>query len=145
MGLAERDGKVRLTVIGRDSFKEVIRKNVDLDAVIVTDEHTGYKGLESEFADHITINHSQLEFIRDGFSTNNVEGMFSQLKRMIIGIYHQVSPTHLHRYCHEASYRYNTRKIKDCDRFMDAMNKTRGRLKYVDLIKDSPKQTKGIN
>lgn len=140
MGLMEKDGKARMTVIGKDTFKEVIRKNVDKDAILVTDEHLGYKGLENEYNKHITINHSQLEFMKDGFTTNNVEGMFGILKRMIIGIYHQVSSAHLHRYCNEATYRYNTRKIKDVDRFIDAMKKTKGRLRYKDLI--IPKEDK---
>jgi transposase-like protein len=144
MGLVERDGKARLTVIGKNSFKDMVRKNVDKAAIIVTDEHLAYQGLDNEYSGHVTINHSQLEFMRDGFTTNNVEGMFGQLKRMIIGIYHQVSPMHLQRYCHEAEYRFNTRKIKDVERFYDAMNKTKGRLKYKELIKDSPKPTKGI-
>jgi hypothetical protein len=139
MGLMEREGKARLTVIGINSFKDVVRKNVDKAAILVTDEHLGYKGLDAEYNGHVTINHSQLEFMRDGFTTNNIEGMFSQLKRMIIGIYHQVSPIHLHRYCEEASYRFNTRKIKDVER-----NKTKGRLRYKDLIKDTPKKYTGF-
>lgn len=144
MGMMEREGKVRLKVIGMDSFKDVVRQNVDTKAILVTDEHTGYKGLENEYNGHVTINHSQLEFIRDGFTTNNVEGVFGLFKRSIIGIYHQVSPAHLQRYCNEASYRYNTRKIKDVDRFMDAMQKTSGRLKWNDLIKDTPKKHTGF-
>ena len=134
MGLMERGGKARLAVIGRNSFKDMVRENVATTAIVVTDEHGAYQGLDQEYNGHVTINHSQLEFVRDGFSTNNVEGMFGILKRSIIGIYHQVSISHLHRYCNEVSYRYNTRKIKDCDRFIDAMQKTSGRLIYEDLI-----------
>lgn len=140
MGLMEREGKVRLTIIGNDTFKQVVRKNVDTRAILVTDEHNGYQGLDKEYNGHVTVNHSQLEFIRDGFSTNNIEGVFSQFKRMVIGIYHQISPYHLQAYCNEATYRYNTRKIKDVNRFMDAMTKTKGRLKYKDLI--MPKKPK---
>lgn len=145
MGMAEREGKVRMKVIGRDSFKDVVRKNVDKGAILVTDEHNGYTGLDKEYNGHVTINHSQLEFIRDGFTTNNVEGMFGILKRSIIGVYHQVSLNHLHRYCEEVVYRYNTRKIKDSERFMDAMNKTAGRLKYKDLVVPKPPKYTGIS
>lgn len=144
MGLMEKDGRGRLTVIGKDSFKDVVRKNVDKAAIIVTDEHLGYTGLHKEYNAHVTINHSQLEFVRDGFSTNNVEGMFSILKRSIIGIYHQVSAGHLHRYCHEVAYRYNTRKIKDVERFIQTMKQTEGRLKYKDLILPKPPKYTGI-
>lgn len=144
MGMVQREGKARLSVIGKDSFKDVVRKNVAKAAIVVTDEHLGYSGLDKEYNGHVTINHSQLEFIRDGFSTNNVEGMFSILKRSIIGIYHQVAAGHLHRYCNEVSYRYNSRKVKDVQRFMDAMTKTTGRLKYKDLILPKRKKYTGF-
>lgn len=144
MGMMQREGKARLSVIGKNSFKDVVRANVDKGAILVTDEHLGYKGLENEFNAHVTINHSQLEFIRDGFSTNNVEGVFGQLKRMVIGIYHQISPYHLQSYCNEAAYRYNTRKIKDVERFVDALKKTKGRLRWNDLVKRTPPKYTGL-
>lgn len=144
MGLMERDGKARLAVIGKRNFKDVVRANVAKGAIVVTDEHLSYQGLDKEYNGHVTVNHSQLVFKQDGFSTNNIEGVFSQFKRMVIGIYHQISPTHLHRYCMEATYRYNTRKIKDVERFMDAMKKTSGRLRYVDLVPPKEPKYKGI-
>lgn len=67
---------------------------------------------------------------------NTVEGYFSLLKRGIIGIYHQVSVKHLQRYCNEFDYRYNTRKIKDVERFEQAMGQAKNkRLTYAGLIK----------
>lgn len=136
MGLVQRDGKAKLKVIGKDSFKEVIRKHVDNTAVVVTDAHLSYVGLGEEFAGHESVNHSISEYKRDIFYTNTVEGFFSILKRGIYGIYHQVSPKHLHRYCEEFSHRYNTRKIKDVERFTETVQQSRGRLKYMDLIKN---------
>lgn len=144
MGFMEREGKVRLTIIGKDSFKDVVRKNVDTRAILVTDEHNGYQGLDKEYNGHVTLNHSQFVFVQDGFSTNNIEGVFSQFKRMVIGIYHQISPYHLQAYCNEATYRYNTRKIKDVNRFMDAMTKTKGRLRYKDLIMPKKQKYNGL-
>jgi hypothetical protein len=134
MGLVQRDGKAKLKVIGNDSFKDVIRKNVDTTAVIVTDAHLGYVGLNLEYAGHESVNHSQSEYKRDIFFTNTVEGFFSLLKRGIYGIYHQVSPKHPHRYCDEFSNRYNTRKLKDTERFTDTVQQSKGRLKYHELI-----------
>jgi transposase-like protein len=134
MGMVEKGGKARLEIIARkDSFKDVVRRNVHENALIVSDEHSGYTGLANEYAGHVTINHSNLEFKKDGFSTNAVEGLFSLFKRMVIGTYHQISVKHLDRYCSEHTYRYNTRKTKDADRFMDVMNKTEGRLTYTKL------------
>jgi transposase-like protein len=134
MGLLEREGKARLTVINSRVFKDVIRDNVETDAIIVTDTHMGYQGLSMEYAAHCTVNHSQMQF-KDGLAyTNTVEGFFSSLKRSIIGIYHQVSPKHLQQYCSETAYRYNSRKLTDKDRFVETLKNTDGRLTYKKLI-----------
>jgi hypothetical protein len=50
MGLVQRDGKAKLTVIGANTFKEVVRENVDNAAVIITDTHLAYTGLAQEYA-----------------------------------------------------------------------------------------------
>jgi hypothetical protein len=78
------------------------------------------------------------EYVRDGFHTNTVEGFFSLLKRQIFGIHHQVSPKHLQRYCDEMAYRFNSRKVKDTERFIASLKQTAGRLKYNDLIAKPP-------
>lgn len=63
-----------------------------------------------------------------------IEGAFSLFKRGILGIYHSVSPKHLQRYCNEFSYRYNSRKITDQERFHGVLINNERRLKYADLI-----------
>ncbi|HMI79823.1 MAG TPA: IS1595 family transposase, partial [Ferruginibacter sp.] len=50
MGLLERDGKARLTVIGKNTFKDVVRANVNSNAVLMTDTHLSYQGLAFEYA-----------------------------------------------------------------------------------------------
>ena len=124
-----------VSIFDDDTLKAMVRKNVDTSSVIVTDGHAGYVGLGNEFADHQSVNHSIEEYKRGEWHTNSVEGFFSQLKRSIYGIYHQVSPEHLGAYCTETAYRYNTRKLRDCDRFTNVLSKFKGRLKYKDLIK----------
>ncbi|MCH8035275.1 MAG: transposase [Bacteroidetes bacterium] len=52
----------------------------------------------------------------------------------IYGIYHSVSPKHLHRYCGEFEYRYNTRKISESVRFDKSLLSCNRRLRYKDLI-----------
>lgn len=138
MGFLERDGKARLTVIGANTFKEQVRENVKPDALLITDTHLAYQGLSYEYAGHATVNHTRGQY-RDGIAyTNGVEGFFSCLKRSIIGIYHQVSPKHLQKYCEETSYRYNTRKITDKERFLNTMQIAAGkRLTYKTLIQKS--------
>ena len=75
-----------------------------------------------------------MEFRRGIAYTNSVEGFFSVFKRTIFGTYHQISPKHLHRYCAETSYRFNTRKIIDAERFKQVLSNPHGRLTYKKLI-----------
>ena len=50
------------------------------------------------------------------------------------GIYHWVSKKHINRYLNEFSFRYNTNKMTDGERFVMSLTQTIGRLKYNDLI-----------
>ena len=59
----------------------------------------------------------------------------SLLKRGLIGIYHQVTPKHLQKYCEEFGFRYNSRKITDKERFDMVLKRTEGvKLQYNALI-----------
>lgn len=142
MGLVQRDGKAKLTVIGSNTFKDVVRKNVDKSATVVTDTHLAYVGLAQEYEGHQSVNHSKSQY-RDGLAyTNTVEGFFSCLKRSIYGCYHSVSTKHLEKYCIETSFRYNLRKMTDADRFTFAIQNTEGRLTYNNLIQKNKNQKK---
>jgi len=138
MGIVERGGSARLTVIGKKTFKELVRENVLPTANLMTDSHNGYVGLDKEFSSHESVNHSEDEFKRGQVYTNSVEGFFSIFSRTIFGIYHQVSPKHLHRYCTETAYRYNFRKMTDKERFERTISNVEGRLKYNTLIDKKP-------
>lgn len=115
------------------TLKPIIEKWVEHGSIMVSDEWLGYSNLKSDYF-HVVINHQNGEYVRGAFTSNGVENFWSLFKRGIYGIYHQVSPKHLHRYCNEFSHRYNTRKIKDNDRFDFNVSNSEGRLKYKDLI-----------
>lgn len=142
MGLLERDGKAKLTIIGANTFKDVVRSYVAPSAVVMTDAHLGYVGLNQEFQAHEAVNHHKMEFRRGVAYTNSIEGFFSIFKRTIFGTYHQVSPKHLEQYCIETSYRFNTRKISDAERFIGVMKNPTGRLTYNQLIQKEKKNEK---
>ena len=101
--------------------------------MVTTDEWGAYNNLSKEFK-HEVINHGRKEYVRGNIPTNNIENFWSLLKRGIVGIYHHVSPEHLHAYCDQFQYRHNTRKIKDGERFKKVLGQTEGRLKYKELI-----------
>lgn len=133
MGMVQRDGKAKLQVIGGKSFKTVVINNVKTEAIVITDSHGGYIGLDKTFADHQAVNHSLYEYKRGIYYTNTVEGFFSLFKRSITGTYHQISAKHLQRYCEEATFRFNSRKMKDGDRFLTTFDNLQGRLTYENL------------
>lgn len=138
VGLLQRDGSVKTFVVkdtSSETLHPIMLAHVKPEAKIVTDAYRSYNGLNKTY-DHVAIKHTEGNFITVGEDhTNCIEGFWSQLKRGIIGIYHQVSPKHLHRYCHEFGYKYNTRKVLDTIRFEDAVKKSDcKRLTYAKLI-----------
>ncbi|MCW3073433.1 MAG: family transposase [Flaviaesturariibacter sp.] len=140
VGLLQRDGRIVLKTLPKGAangvnIKPIIRKHVVNDATIYTDGFGAYKDLNKEFAVHGTVDHANGEYVLNGIvHTNSIEGFWSILKRGLYGIYHQVSEKHLQRYCDEFSARYNTRDIKDNERFELAVKNSEGRLTYNTLI-----------
>ena len=101
---------------------------------MVTDGFQAYKRLASNY-NHVIVDHNNDVYVVNGLSTNNLEGYWSLLKRGIVGIYHYVSPKHLHRYCNEFAFRYNTPEDSEGNRFDFGIQQAEGkRLKYSKLI-----------
>jgi len=101
---------------------------------MVSDESTVYNSLKkNENFLHARVNHSIGEYVRDGFHTNGIENVWSNFKRSI-AIYHQVSHKHLDAYCVETAFRYNSRGIKDVERWNLALTQSEKRLPYKVLI-----------
>ena len=151
MGMVERSGNLKLIALGKDNsnfvLQPVIKENVDKDAVVISDSHGGYFGLNDHFAAHEIVNHKDNEYVRDSvFHTNTIEGAFSHFKRSIYGIYHQCSVKHLSRYCDETMFRYNLRKMTDTERFNLSLTQIEGRLKYKDLkaFKGNPNENEQV-
>jgi transposase-like protein len=112
VALVERGGKVRAFPVERvdgRTLQNAIRSRVSLDTNMMTDELHAYDGLSMGFKSHSTIKHSAKQYVRGTVHTNTAEGFFSLLKRGINGTFHHISKGHLHRYCSEFEFRYNTR------------------------------------
>jgi len=135
-------GEVRSKVIpditGK-TLRKVIAERVDMaGSVLHTDGGPQYRDLGTEFAAHKTVDHYAREYVRDGVSTNQAEGYFSQLKRSLDGTHHHVSHEHLPRYLAEFDYRYSTRKATDGERVDDLLRRVGGRrLAYKPLTASS--------
>lgn len=138
LGALGLNGKVKTKVIPNTEIATilpVVKEWVKEDTIMVTDEARQYhKSLDADFL-HVAINHSEGEYVKGAFTNNGIENFWSTFQRGIIGIYHFVSPQHLHRYTTEFEYRFNNRKETGVDKFETAI---RGadckRLKYDTLI-----------
>ncbi len=135
-GMLEREGNVQMQVVSRVDgvgLKPIIYEAVPVGTTIVTDGYGAYKDLNKHYK-HEIVAHSNKEYVRGEFHTNNIEGAWSQLKRGIYGIYHSASPKHLQSYCNEFALRYNTRRDTTQNRFDLILSNMVGRLTYKKLI-----------
>lgn len=144
MGFLQRSGdkhsQVKAQVIAdrhRPTMQTAVRENVAAGAKLITDEFSGYTGLEDTFS-HEVINHA-VEYVKDHIHTNGMENFWSLLKRGLNGTYVSVEPFHLFRYIDEQAYRFNNRgnkqnPIHDGQRFdMTLRNVTGKRVMYKEL------------
>ncbi|MBI4266166.1 MAG: IS1595 family transposase [Acidobacteria bacterium] len=137
LGMLERGGKVRTTVIGNRKKKTLhaeVKKHVEAGSALYTDALLSYEGLEGKYA-HQVIDHA-VKYVDGQIHTNGMENFWSLLKRGLNGTYVSVEPYHLFRYLDEQAFRYNNRnEMNDFDRFRLAMSQIVGRrLTFDELI-----------
>jgi transposase-like protein len=114
MGAVERGGNIRLRVEKRGpnmgTVRQFLAKNVDEAApFLYTDSSPVYGDLNDSDTKHESVNHSAYEWVRGDVHTNTVEGVWSLLKRSIVGSYHHLSVKHLQMYLDEIEWRFNNR------------------------------------
>jgi len=133
VSVLQRGGRVQSTHVEQvtsANLKEMVTTLIDENAHVMTDSSTVLdKALQHRT--HSQVNHTAKEYVRyeDGLciTTNAIEGYFATLKRGINGVYHHVGKQHLHRYLSEFDFRYNSRKEKDGDRTLLALNGVEGK------------------
>jgi transposase-like protein len=112
MGMLQRGGKTYLKHIkgsGKWYLIEQIKAHVDPVARLITDELAAYKNLPKHgYMLHDVVNHSETYVIGD-IHTNNIENVWSIIKRGIYGVYRNVSKKYLQAYIDEYSFRFNYR------------------------------------
>jgi transposase-like protein len=140
----EKKGRVRTRVVAdvtAENLKEMIRQSAHRASTVVTDGLSLYRGIGAEFqGGHRVVEHGEGEYSRKdeyGFPvhSNTVEGFFALLKRAVYGVFHNVSRKHLHRYCSERAFVYNTRGMDDGERLVQAIRQADGlRLTYAAYV-----------
>ena len=113
VGVVQRKGEIRLQVVDaadRATLHAIIEKHADVADRVFTDDYRPYRGIADENTIHETVNHSAGEYVRGDVHTNTVEGVWSLLKRSIVGSFHKVSIKHLDAYLDELEWRFNNRE-----------------------------------
>lgn len=136
VALVSRRGSLRTRVVNSvdaKTLKAALQENVARDACIMTDELAAYRKAVRGFrGGHLTVNHGEGEYSRNGINTNTAESFFALLKRGVYGTFHSLGRRHLHRYCDEFSFRWNSRHVADSERAQEAIRNAEGkRLTYV--------------
>ena len=103
-----------------------------IGATVYTDDAAAYNDLVHT---HETIKHSVGEYVRDMVHTNGIESFWSMLKRAHKGVYHKISPQHLHRYVAEFTGRHNIRELGTLDQMASLVDGMVGkRITYRKLV-----------
>jgi transposase-like protein len=140
LGILERDGEVRVSVIPnirKKQLQDKIKANVESGAPVYTDALLSYYGLSTDY-EHKVIDHAN-RYAEGRVHTNGMENFWSLLKRGLNGTYVSVEPFHLFRYLDEQAWRFNNRAtennpVNDADRFSLAVSQIIGkRLTYAEL------------
>lgn len=137
LGMRERGGNLIIKIVPNTKQKTVnpiIRDNVKEGSNLYTDEWYRHSDLHKDF-NHQIVNHSIKQYVNGKASTNSIENVWSHLKRMTYGTYHQISRKHSQKYIDEFTLRFNTREYSTEERFDLVLLASVGKsLSYSELI-----------
>ena len=134
-------GRVRAVVVKRcdgPTLRPFVEAHAADGATVYTDEATAYTGLANREA----VKHGVGEYVKGQAGINGMESFWSLLKRGYVGVFHRMSPAHLHRYVAEFEGRHNSRGRDTIDQMGAMVRGGEGRrLRYADLINHGQKAT----
>lgn len=126
-GILQRGGSLTAVVVDNTraaTLKPLIKQFIKANSVIFTDGWD-YGDMQGLYQQH-SVDHGRHFYgakIMDASGnttsvcTNGIENAWSHFKRMIFGTYYQVSKKHLQRYVDEFVFRFNTRNLRESERF----------------------------
>jgi transposase-like protein len=145
VGMVQRGGDVRFRMMERltsDRLGEVLAENADLTCRLITDDFPAYRRVGRRFeGGHEVVRHIDGEYVRLGTDvhSNTIEGVFSLIRRGVMGTFHSISRKHLPNYLNEFEFRWNTRKLDDGERVARAIKHVAGkRLEYRESVDNPP-------
>lgn len=127
--------KIRTAVMTPEGpeLKKFVESHTAPGTAVYTDESSAYRGLPN----HETVTHGVGEYVRGQVTINGLESFWAMLKRGYIGVFHRMSPEHLHRYIGEFENRHNIRDADTIDQMALVARRSEGKqLRYDDLVRD---------
>lgn len=114
VGLVERGGRAFTQVtpdVKAKTLLAIIQEHIlpAPDTIIYTDELHSYDRLGKLGYAHETVQHAAKQYVNGAAHVNNVEGLWSTVKRGIDGVHHAVSPKYLQTYLDAYVFRFNHR------------------------------------
>ncbi len=112
LGMVERKGRAKVMHVktsGVRVLKPAIIGSVAVEAQVFTDEYGSYRLLKRHGYAHQTINHGLQRYVDGNSHTQNVENLWSNIKRGIYGVYRHVDSKYLQMYVDEYAFRYSNR------------------------------------
>jgi len=114
VGLRERGGRTIAFPVentDKEALQGAVLDNVEIGSKVMTDEASGYQGMDGLFYSHETVNHGAGEYKRNAVHTNGIESVWALLKRGVYGTWHHISAKHVGRYVNEVTFRLNAGNV----------------------------------
>jgi len=111
-GMVERGGRARVKHVKSSGARVLLPQimgNIAMGTKIYSDEWGAYRLLDRRGYEHGTIKHSARRYVSGRVHTQNVENLWSNVKRGIYGVYRHVDPKYLQAYVDEYAFRYSNR------------------------------------
>jgi len=111
-GMVERGGKARVKHVksaGKRVLVPEIQKGIKVGSTVFSDEWKAYDKLPMYGYPHESIKHSANQYVAGRIHTQNVDNLWSNMKRGIKGVYRHVDAQYLQAYVDEYAFRYSHR------------------------------------
>lgn len=112
-GMVERGGRAKVKHVksaGERVLTPEIKQGIKRGTTVYSDEARVYSKLDLHGYPHASINHSRSCYVDGRVHTQNVENLWSNMKRGIRGVYRHVDAQYLQAYADEYAFRYSHRK-----------------------------------
>lgn len=111
-GMVERGGRAKVRHVkssGSRVLMPELLKGIAPASTVYSDEARVYGKLAVWGFTHAAVNHSKQQYVAGHIHTQNVENLWSNMKRGIRGVYRHVDAKYLQAYANEYAFRYSHR------------------------------------